>query len=148
MKILFLDDERYRHNHIRRSTKGKEENITHIWDGLSAIKELQNNLFDLIMLDHDLGIENGKEEVCGLDVAKSIIAMGDRHKNATIVIHSLNPIGAKNMFLTLDREGFDVYEIPHAWMMLEYRANNLVIDTTKKTDSKKMREVELDDELW
>jgi DNA-binding NtrC family response regulator len=148
VNLLFLDDEPYRHKHIQRATKDQEIKVCPVWDGVLAIKELEKNVFDLIMLDHDLCVNMGQEEVCGLDVAKAIVKMGDRHKKATIVVHSLNPIGAKNMFLTLKREGFDVHEIPYAWLMLQYKVDRWVIDTTINTTQTRRQNLELDDDIW
>ena len=59
-------------------------------EGKRAVRE---TLFDLIFLDHDLGDE---EDNSGFWVAKSITS--GLNDSTPVVIHSMNPVGAENIF--------------------------------------------------
>lgn len=64
MKILFMDDEEWRHNTLRDHV-GTSHEMWHVYgaeDAIAAIEEARNDSkpFDVISLDHDLG--SGKKE--------------------------------------------------------------------------------------
>ena len=65
-----------------------------------AIWELRNSNFDLVFLDHDLG-----KAYSGAMVANTM-AEEELNLDAVIIIHSVNVVGAKNMFnrLSLSHE--------------------------------------------
>jgi CheY-like chemotaxis protein len=81
-----------------------------------AIKSFDLNYkYDLIMLDHDLGGEEGidiKESNTGTNFVKWI-GKNYQHRDVPIIIHSHNPIGSEHMHCLLTEFGFfNVDEIP------------------------------------
>lgn len=69
-------------------------------DAKSAIDLLNaKEDYDLIFLDHDLGgqiFQDSEQENTGYQVAKAI-SNSDKNKNADIIIHSMNVVGATRM---------------------------------------------------
>jgi len=107
MKILVLED------NIYRIKKFQQELIGHIVDfaatANAAIDFLNDNLYDIIFLDHDLGGKeniDSKEENTGYTVAKFISTTFS--VKPIIVIHSCNPIGAKNINKLLSKDSIIV----------------------------------------
>lgn len=118
MKHLFLDD-------IRMPSDVTWVDIGSVdWDVVRSYDEaiswvLQNGFPDSISFDHDLGYEscnilnsgiavvtNANEEKSGYDFAKWLIDY-DMETNSMphdfkFVVHSMNPIGAKNIQTLLD----------------------------------------------
>jgi CheY-like chemotaxis protein len=120
LKILFLDDEPYRHKEFAQKAVGNV--VIHVYTADEAIDVLESfpKDFDLIMLDHDLcDVDKGKTEkfvqATGLKVARYIAANKKRFLPATIIVHSLNPPGAANMIAELLAVGLTCYHIPFAW---------------------------------
>lgn len=146
MKILFLDDEYYRHKAIQKIIKNTNAKISAFWTGQEALKSLKKNEYDLVMLDHDLKIE-GNTEFNGIDVCQGIVRLYPKHINTVFIIHSLNPLGAKNMSNCLSKKGYEVHVIPRAWELLEFRKNKWIIDATKIQDDN-LEELATIDEYW
>ncbi len=105
--ILIVDDEHYRHDFILSLIeKDSEVSICHAYTYNQAIDALENAevAFDYIFLDHDLGGNN-----TGYDLCKWILnckMMGYElsiHDNSFFVVHTMNPVGAKNMYQVLLR---------------------------------------------
>ena len=99
MKILILDDDRIRHTHFIRNFSHHE--VTNVETAEEAIKALADFDFDAVFLDHDLGGEIfvnsfGPILNTGYTVAKWLAENPDRRPKH-IYVHSLNPIGAKNI---------------------------------------------------
>lgn len=96
MKILILDDREIRHEYFRNKW-GKFE-LTHVYTAKECIEKLENNNYDLITLDHDLGdeemVESGPNT--GYEVAKWL-AQHPEKQPGWIYLHSLNSVGRKNM---------------------------------------------------
>lgn len=85
-----------------------------------AEKALQEDVYDLIFLDHDLCEEHyvamyKPEDVelvgTGADVAKLIVEHS-YSPEAQIIIHSLNPVGSENMYRILKSAHRVVQKIP------------------------------------
>jgi len=97
MKILFLDDEKYRHNEFAQNAIGAT--VTHVYSADEAIRELQTNEYSLVFLDHDLEPahyrERKPEDKDGQYIADKIVELDI--ELPFIVIHSLNPLGAAKM---------------------------------------------------
>lgn len=102
MKILFLDDMEIRHESFKKCFPDDE--VISVKTAKEAIELLEKDLkWDLICLDHDLGdrvFVPSEDENTGYQVAKFL---SDKDIKCTIMIHSCNPIGAKNMQLLLPR---------------------------------------------
>lgn len=96
MNILVVEDNPFRIKKFERALIGSVVDYTdNAHEGIIFVKERE---YDIIFLDHDLG---GREHVSsndlntGFQVAKAI--KGTPNESAFIVIHSANPVGAKNM---------------------------------------------------
>jgi CheY-like chemotaxis protein len=71
----------------------------------AAIRELQQQQFDLVCLDHDLGIDSGT----GNDVA---VYLAEAKYAGRVVIHSWNAVASQRMEQTLRDAGVKVERIP------------------------------------
>lgn len=96
MKILVLDDKEIRLRTFERLFP--ESEITHVETSKEAISKLDNEQWNLLFLDHDLG---GQEMVAsgentGWEVA-DWLSKNPIKKPPTIVLHSCNPDGRANM---------------------------------------------------
>lgn len=95
-KILFLDDNKNRHNKIAPHLGNYDAAYT----ADEAIRFLIRNTYDLIFLDHDLGgkefVDSFCEETTGYTVAKWMVE-NEYKTDALVIIHSLNDGGAANM---------------------------------------------------
>jgi len=96
MKILILDDDSVRQREFSRRLIG--EDVAHTFTAKETIDQLKLNIYDILFLDHDLGgkINVTSGEGTRFEVAEWIKENPDR-KPHHIIIHSYNPIGAKNM---------------------------------------------------
>jgi len=134
MMILFLDDNENRHKSFQRNAIGFSTTRVHTaQEAIEAMRELDH--IDLIMLDHDLNCETNNqlndEEEDGRWVCKKM-AEEQLHVETTVIIHSMNPIGAQNMESILRDAGYkDVHQICSAWTMLSKKKDGTIkIDTT------------------
>jgi ActR/RegA family two-component response regulator len=112
MKILILDDDQTRHKEFNRRLIGNT--VKNVFTVSETIEALKNESWDYIFLDHDLGgktfVNSGGSEETGWDVAVWLSENPDRQPK-TIIIHSFNPCGAKNMKSLLPNAEI----IPGAW---------------------------------
>ena len=105
IKILLLEDCQERINWF----KEKFDKL-HITDSpKQAINFLNENEYDYIFLDHDLQLYPHEYEcseddtITGFHVAKWLGSNPDNNKSASIIIHSMNSIGALRMVKALNR---------------------------------------------
>lgn len=106
-RILFLDDDKYRHETVRPM-------LLHdaAFTAREAIDALTARTYDVVFLDHDLGdrqhVDSHGPEETGYTVAKWIA----EHRPAIplVVVHSMNPVGAGNISSLLRRRGYLVVE--------------------------------------
>lgn len=96
MKILILEDDKERLASFRRELIGHEVFYTDMAD--TAIKQLEENEWDFLFLDHDLGGEVFVTRIknTGYEVAIWLEEHPER-KPSTIYLHSLNPNGRMRM---------------------------------------------------
>jgi hypothetical protein len=105
MRILFLDDEAWRHDAVDKVFDGHV--VHHCYDMDSFMETLKEPKFDLISLDHDLGdivtFDDGyKYERTGQDCARYLAQNLPSDKMPRrVVIHSWNPAGARAMYQIL-----------------------------------------------
>jgi len=114
MKILILEDDKERIKQFKWWAYQNHQ-LTIVSTVGDTISELEENEFDLLCLDHDLGQEvyvesTGKEET-GYLVALWLAENPER-KPEHIIIHSLNTVGRENMKAVLPEA--TVY--PFVWM--------------------------------
>ena len=107
MNILFLDDDRYRHEMFVEDVSQHPENkqifltLAHSYAEFVQVTSVIKT-WDIIFLDHDLGVE---DQMCiphvtnrfptGSDVARYMVENNIKAKK--IIIHSYNYEGARNM---------------------------------------------------
>ena len=90
MDVLVVEDNPFRIKKFKRELIDCSVDYTdNAYGGIILVREKE---YDLIFLDHDLG---NSDSNTGFQVAKAI--KGTPNESAFIVIHSANPIGAKNM---------------------------------------------------
>lgn len=101
MKILFLDDERWRHEAM--DSRHPQDVVQHVRTIRQFKAALESERFDLVSLDHDLD-DIGSET--GMDAVSYLIAMPRELVPAVIVVHSWNERAADHMVRTLQNAGF------------------------------------------
>lgn len=129
VKLLFLDDEEWRHKELNDyiNKYNIKIDIIHVYNYDNCIKALSKK-YDIISLDHDLNQEppyshfNSHQEWYdaqknGLKIAKymydieSTYDLNDKNTNSSIFIHSWNMPGASNMASYLNKRHY-VTSIP------------------------------------
>ena len=101
-RVLILEDSEQRIKLFKEFLGGKCR--LHIYKtAWSAITNIQNLKYDLILLDHDLGgrvyVTEDSENGTGYDVAKAI--PNTINKTTLVVVHSFNPTGVHNILNVL-----------------------------------------------
>lgn len=100
MRILILEDDEHRIVKFKQNFIGCKLDITK--DPKEANKWLEENVYDVIFLDHDLEDSHYLEdclskETTGLCTADFLGNNFELNKEAQIIIHSLNPAGRERM---------------------------------------------------
>lgn len=100
MRVLFLDDEDWRHRVADERWSEAE-----LWHA-RTVQQFRNALdgwrFDVVSLDHDLGDgEDGKAAV------RHLVGL-ELDPKPRVIVHSWNPVAAPIMVDDLIRAGFDV----------------------------------------
>jgi hypothetical protein len=110
MRILILEDDENRNVYFRRNFAPNEIVITD--DSKECIKLLVDENWDMLFLDHDLGGQQmvSSGENTGYEVAQ-FLEENSIFVPPRVVIHSFNPIGARNMHQALPRATV----MPGAW---------------------------------
>lgn len=111
MRILILDDESSRHILFRLIYE--THSVVHTETYCEFVNELLSGLpWDLIHLDHDLGsvdsyIDGWGETqfFTGLHAADRICELSDDLLPSEVIVHSMNPIGAKIIVDSLTLRG-------------------------------------------
>jgi CheY-like chemotaxis protein len=107
-RILFLDDNKYRHQKMKPILLHDEA-----YTVAEAFDLLLKKKYDVVFLDHDLGGEemvNSDRGDTGMEVAK-LIADNEIIVDL-VVVHSCNPAGASNMVSYLKQGGVNVIQVP------------------------------------
>lgn len=116
MSVLIVEDSLSRCRWFKEQFIGYRLDIT--CDVREAIELLKKNSYEYIFLDHDLKEEHYStwdirdDENTGYGVAKWL-ADNMAHREAQIIIHSLNPSGSQRMLLTLESTGHNVRKVPY-----------------------------------
>ncbi len=113
VKILFLDDEETRYNTLVKNL-GDSAQCRHVKDGFEFLEALHDAKYDVIMLDHDLGLY----DFTGVDAAKILACAPDNlNDNQLVVVHSMNVCGADNMISHMrNSPHLMIRKMPGAWM--------------------------------
>lgn len=125
MKILFLDDNKYRHQIFQQNIGVNI--VDHVYTADDALLSLRNNVYDVIFLDHDLDERTNnilvEDEQDGRYVCREMIKL-PIDRSTPVIIHSLNYTGAMSMIDTLVENKFnDVRWIPFAWRKIRITSN-------------------------
>lgn len=114
-RILILDDDKSRH--MQFSQKYRSEELTHVHTSHDCIRILEKHDFDYVFLDHDLGGKQMEESGpgTGYEVAEWIANNPSRKPSTMVILHSLNPVGRKNMCNVLKSAEIKVMESPFLW---------------------------------
>ncbi len=118
MRILILDDMKIRHDTYAERYAGND--IVHTYNFFAFLDALhEQSPFDLIHLDHDLGdfVTNPdywvdgwghKREFNGQNASFEVARLDDELLPSQVIIHSINPVGAKAMFEIIKKKGLPV----------------------------------------
>lgn len=99
--ILILDDDMGRHHAFARTLIGNA--VVHVCTAKEAIQAMSQRRFDIVFLDHDLGggsVPESSGPGTGYEVACWVRDNPERQPQ-TIIVHSFNPVGARNMLNVL-----------------------------------------------
>ena len=123
-RILIVEDDPARCAWFNERFDGLILDVT--CDVAQAIHWLEERDYYMILLDHDLMEEHylsdeQDDERTGYAVAAWIAANPDRHRDATILIHSLNYVGAQRMLDALQGAGLDAEHIPFHYLQFGLR---------------------------
>ena len=83
-----------------------------------AMHMLKTQHWDVVFLDHDLGLTPTRDPGDGSQVAKFIVRLARRNgrfRGTRFYIHSINPDGNRFMTHTLGRAGLHVQSVPFVW---------------------------------
>ena len=113
MNMLILEDDNGRIDQFRKNLIGHKVITTD--QAHECIDLLKEHEWDILFLDHDLGGEafvNSDNKNTGAEVAR-FLNEHPKYKPEIVIVHSLNPVGAKLMtdLITGSRR------IPYAWEM-------------------------------
>ena len=122
MRILILDDEQCRHDAFAGSYIGHD--VTHVTTYQSFLHELEmNSPWDLISLDHDLGEGTGGNVYVdgwgvtrffsGQHASMRICELSEDFLPLEVIVHSVNPAGARAMVAALTRRNVAVTWRPY-----------------------------------
>jgi CheY-like chemotaxis protein len=124
MRILIVEDDEARCVWFGRKFAGDELDVT--CDVGQAFAWLAEREYEMILLDHDLTEEHyfsdePDDERTGYAVAAWLASHPDRQRDATIIIHSLNYLGADRMLAALREAGREAEHIPFPYMQAGLR---------------------------
>lgn len=119
-KILILEDDEYRMTSFRARFFKLPFDIVHVETAEQAKKQLMEEQFSLIFLDHDLGGEvyvDTTNKNTGSEVVRYITENIEElaFENVIFFIHSLNPQGADYMYKSLKRLKLQTFKTPGIW---------------------------------
>ncbi len=107
--ILILDDQGVRHDGFKVMLNGHV--LKHACTASHAQELLDDHVFDMAFLDHDLG-----ESVIpgnGMDVVHHILSMPEANRPKEVVVHSWNESAALRMVAELQAVGIATRRMPY-----------------------------------
>ena len=116
-RVLILEDMPDRMAVFYKRFEGRRVEIVHVETAADCIRELEAGDFDVVFLDHDLGLKvyvPSEHKNTGAEVARWV----SRHPEVfdrvgAFVLHSLNGPGRRYMLDTMNHER--VYNVPGVW---------------------------------
>ncbi len=123
-RILIVEDDAARCEWFKERLEGYTLDVT--CDVSEAIGWLSERDYSMILLDHDLTEEHyfsdePDDERTGYAVALWLSEHTGSQRDATILIHSLNYIGAARMLETLHQSGRDAEHVPFHYLQFGLR---------------------------
>ncbi len=114
MRVLFLDDDEHRQLVFARNMESLAfSDYVQVRTVNEAISALSEDIFDLVFLDHDLGgqvyVDSARKDT-GAEVVRWMVE--NKPDIATVVVHTLNPAGAKYMVEELLKADYYCTYIP------------------------------------
>ena len=114
MRVLILDDIQHRHNVFDTIYQGHQ--VAHAYLYTDFCDKLNQGTWDLVHLDHDLGdfVDNADTYVDGwgnireYNGGHAAMRVCELDYLPKVIIHSVNPVGAKIMRQMLERRGVEV----------------------------------------
>jgi CheY-like chemotaxis protein len=106
VRILFLDDDKARHQKVREGFIGNVVVYALTYD--EAVAALTSEPFDVAYLDYDLVTQSATVEKTGFDVARHIATLPPEQRPRRVVIHSVNEVGQSRMADVLSAVGCPV----------------------------------------
>jgi CheY-like chemotaxis protein len=124
MRILIVEDDEGRCAWFQAKFSTHQVDVT--CDVAQAVVWLKEREYQMILLDHDLMEEHyfsdaHDDERTGYAVAAWLAAHPDSQRDATIIIHSLNYLGADRMLSALRDAGRDAEHVPFPYMETKLR---------------------------
>ena len=118
-RILIIEDDETRCVWFQEKFAGREMDVT--CDVAQAFEWLAAREYEVILLDHDLVDEHyfsdePDDERTGYAVAAWLAAHPDKYREALIIIHSLNYLGAQRMLDKLSEAGLEAEHIPFHYL--------------------------------
>jgi len=111
MKVLFLDDESWRHEALTLmlnfSPRERSYDITHVYNAEEFRQALRLGPFDMVCLDHDRDVVRAET---GYHAALDFVASA--HQPTMCLVHSWNPEGATRISRVLRKAGHQVMVAP------------------------------------
>ena len=117
-RILILDDDKVRHDAFDNIYD--DCLVEHAYTYSEFVNKLNSGKWDLIHLDHDLGDHTSGDvwidgwgstrEYNGKNAVDRVCELDNSKRPDEIIVHSINPSGAKTMCQSLTRAG-----IPNKW---------------------------------
>jgi CheY-like chemotaxis protein len=123
-RILIVEDDEMRCAWFHQKFSAHRRDVT--CDVNQAIQWLSERDYAAILLDHDLRDEHyfsdePDDERTGYAVAAWLAAHPEHHRDALILIHSLNYVGAQRMLDLLHDAGRDAEHIPFHYLQSSLR---------------------------
>jgi DNA-binding NarL/FixJ family response regulator len=117
MKILFIDDEPYRHEGFKKYFSTNNE-CMHVYCYDDAVDALRDNKFDVVFFDNDLaGFRSGTD---GIDVVKHLLfQLPETQWPKLSWVHSWNHQAARNIASLLQSAGIKSFVMSFDWESLD-----------------------------
>lgn len=128
MRIFILEDEinQWPRQQILEVLKGHELTIaTSCDEGKSLYKK---GHYDLLLLDHDMRgfFDSSDFHNTGFQFVTWLIRQGETvREKAKVILHSQNPTGRRNMFISLEEAGYTVAEYAFSQSYLKWLAEKI-----------------------
>jgi len=114
--VLVVEDNNERVSDFQRWLAHPSIRLLHVKTGDAALRCVETDRYDLILLDHDLDLQhpNGRlGQVNGTNVVERLVA-SRVNRMTPVIIHSMNPGARNRMFLRLKANRFAVEIRPFA----------------------------------